>query len=281
MLLSKKAERVKAKIEEKVKGVWISAHDEKGHHYRMNTTDILVDSVTTQLSLLAKPHLIPWACKMAVEFFASHIEDYQTFNDEESRGRLMRDAQFAYTGIRDDAGNIGTQVHNIIEEYVNKWIEFEEPIPDIKALIPDDADGRVFAGARSGELFFKANKYIPIASELLVGSAKVGSAGTLDMLVVDEAGKLVLLDWKSSNLYQEDSYTLQVAAYSKFFEEMSGLKISKAIIVMLSKDYAKTKEYELLDIKEAYKMFKNLVSIYKWKQTEGNKSTDNKKRITI
>jgi hypothetical protein len=53
-----KAEKIKGIIKEKVDGKIIPKHDEFGHHYQFVKTGKIVDSVTTQLNWLAKPHLI-------------------------------------------------------------------------------------------------------------------------------------------------------------------------------------------------------------------------------
>ena len=270
---------VKEIIAKKVVGKWKPEHTEKGHFYRKGKKK--VDSVTGILGTLNKPHLLPWACKMAVEFMVSHIDDWKEFDDEESHAKLFRDAQFAYTGVRDDAGGIGTTTHEILETYLNEWIANGSPRPDIRTLIPEDADGRVFAGARSGELLFQKHKIIPIASELLVGSSRIGSAGTLDLLVMNDKMELELWDHKTSNQIDPIGYSLQVAAYCKFFEEMSGLKISKSRIMLYSKDYAKVTEYEVANIEECWKMFKHLCKIYHWKNNDKEKCIKNVNKITI
>lgn len=269
--------QIKKIIKNKVDGVWVAAHDETGHHYRNRDSGVLVDSVTTKLSLLSKPHLIPWAVKMGLEYFIERIEFYNKDNHDQ----LIKAAQFAHTAVRDDAGNIGTIAHQALEDYVNEWLKTKKRPKDVKNFIPEGSDGRVYAAARSGEAVFDKYNVVPLYSELLVGSEKYNSAGTLDLLAVDNNGNLVLLDWKTSNRCDEIGYSMQVAAYKKFFEEMTGLKIKKTHIVMLSKDYDKVTVYDIPNVSKAFNAFAQLSKVYDWVENGKEKVLKDVKKIII
>src|SRR4029077_2666647 len=180
----------------------------------------IVDSVTTQI-IINKPHLVPWSVEIGVRDFIKNIEYYDKFNEDQTN-RMIEQAKFAFRAVRDDAGNVGTRAHDVIEKYVNDWIETGKRKEDILFFVLGDEDPRVFAAARSAERFFQDYPgIIPIASELLVGDEKLRTAGTLDFLVLWN-GELWLLDWKSSNSAVHDDYVIQVSTYKYLFQKMTG-----------------------------------------------------------
>jgi hypothetical protein len=272
-------------IKDKIIGVWIPEHDDKGHHYRNTIDNRLVDSVTTQ-NIIDKPHLIKWAARIGVEYFIDRMQLYC----KETHEQLVKDSSLAYTGIRDDAGFVGNEIHDVVENYINYWIETDKRDLDIITFIPSWSDPRVYAGARSAEkLFDKHPNVKPIASELLVGSTdkKIDAAGTLDFLVWvwDESiynGWIELWDWKSSNSAVHDDYAIQVATYKAFFEQMSGLKIKRCTIIGLSKMFDNYKMYDVPYTNRAYSVFKNNHKTYLWlKKDTSPKLIERKNRLII
>jgi len=256
-------ENIKKTIKEKVAGKISAAHDEFGHHYRLPSGK-LVDSVTTKL-IIDKPHLIKWSIKKGFEWMEQENR-WQRLNPT-NREEFLQGTMIAYTQARDDAGDIGTKAHNVIETYLNIWMDTWTAPEDIKNLVPEGSDYRVYAACRSAENAFKKYEVFPVASELLVGSDKFNCAGTLDLLMVNLSmpgfPELELWDHKTSNAVKDD-YALQVSAYKKFFEDMSGLKISKCRIEHLSKSSDKFKLYNIPNIPQAFKAFKQIVGVYDW-----------------
>ena len=71
-----------------------------------------------------------------------------------------------------------------------------------------------------------------LASEMQLISVEIGEAGTLDRYV-DFAGKRMILDIKTSNQIY-DHYWLQLAAYKRLFEAISGQQVDGVGIVWLN-----------------------------------------------
>jgi hypothetical protein len=96
---------------------------------------------------------------------------------------------------------------------------------------------------------------------MMVYSAKYKYAGAMDAVAYRD-GKMVALDWKTSNgLYGE--YALQVAAYAKALEEMTGEVVSEAWAVRFGK---KTPEFEakkVTDLDGTFVAFR--AALYLWK----------------
>lgn len=273
-----KIEAIKKVIAKKVKGKVIAEHDERGHHYRIGKgiTSELVDSVTTKL-ILEKPHLVSWAVRMGFEW----MEGKWASMDKLNRESYLQGAILAHTEIRDQAGSIGSQAHDILERWVNAWIDTGERPRDIKEFVIEGTNYRAVASARSGEALFIKSGCIPIASELLVGVKRYHSAGTLDMLVWNhKTEQIELWDWKTSNAVN-DSYALQVSAYKKFFEVMTGLKIDTCKIIHLSKESDHYAVYLIPEIDEVFKTFLAISKVYDWRENGKKKLEKDIKTITF
>jgi hypothetical protein len=274
-------EQIKKIIQEKVSNVWEVAHTTSGHRYLHVSSGKYQDSVTTKLGILAKPHLLPWAVRVGVEFLLEG-DRLERIKNPNWKDELIQGAQMAHLGLRDSAGLTGTKTHSFAERYINEWLEFGKKPEDIMSLIDINKDDpRAIAGARSFELAFSKNKIIPLASEIIVGHPDY-SCGALDLLVLwGEKEELCLLDIKTSNSVDKN-FRYQLVAYKKFFEFMCPeLKIKKVKILHLSKDMAKCEIYNVKSLPQAWKTFKNICQIYDDIMSKKEKVVKDIKRIVI
>lgn len=261
-------ESVRKILDEKVKGKWVPCHDEFGHHYRHVETGEVVDSVTTK-NILAKEHLVSWAAEVAILF----LEEENRFERLKGPERdvILNAAKFKHTDIRDDAGDVGTAAHKMIELYVNDWIHTGIRASSIMRYVPEGIDPRAIAAARCAENFLVKENVTPIASELTVGIPGL-SAGNLDLLVLTKDGKIELIDWKTSNAI-DMFYALQTAAYRKFLMHMcqdgrkQPLYISKIRIVKLDKFSDRPKVFWVPRMNEAFRMFGMVSELYDYKNS--------------
>lgn len=280
--LQKKADKIKQIIENKVIGKIIPRHDEKGHHYEFVGLDVIRDSVTTILGIMAKPHLVAWAARRSVEFLKIDKRGEMLVNhpDAAIRESIAKQAAEAHIRAKEDAGDVGGLAHEVIENYIKEWIKTGTRPKDIRLLFKTapgkieggfyleqynlsiiESDLRSVAAARSVEKLFQTiGNVTPIAAEILVGDPDI-SAGTLDFLCLLD-GELAILDWKSSNQIDKRSYPLQVAAYRKFLQKMTGLKIKELKVIKISKELDKYEKWTVHNPDHAYKMFKILSKFY-------------------
>lgn len=195
---------IKKIIAEKIpEGLVVPEHTHKAHYYRHVESGKLLASVTTMGGILESPHLKMWAANMAVE----HIRrEFKNIKPETEDG-IYKAATLAHKDIFEDAGDIGTQGHNIIEDYLKTWIKYGEQPTDITHFIKG-TDSRLWAITRSAEKFFNDYHIEPIASELFVASVKHGFGGTLDSLMMV---KKILK--KGKNLYYTSSATITQDEY--------------------------------------------------------------------
>jgi len=278
MTTDEKVEKIQEIIKLKVLGVWEKRHTEAGHRYANLQTGHIVDSVTTQIgAVIAKPHLIKWAIKMALNWLLEG-DRLEKLRNIHSREEMFAGAMLAHTDFRDEAGSVGSLAHSGVERWLNDGIASGVLSEDITKFAVVNCDPRAIAAMRSVEKLFKDKNITPIATELLVGDIRY-SAGQLDSLVFWE-NDLCLLDWKSSNQVSQE-YILQAVAYLKFFESMTLLKIKKIKIVQMNKDQDKYTVYNVGNIAASWRAFKQLCGLYKWRKDRKNVLEKDVKRISI
>ena len=152
-------------------------------------------SVTTILGILSKGDaLLGWAAKCAIEYVRKHM------TDEADLQSVLANAQVEWKSARDEAGDIGTEIHALI----HKYIKFGK-----------DASGALRPEVENGFLAFldweKEHNVKWISTELQVVSRVHGFAGTLDAICLFD-GKKYLIDFKSSKGFY-DGFDMQLAAY--------------------------------------------------------------------
>lgn len=274
----------------------VPEHTIDGHFYRHVPTNKTLASVTTKCGILENPHLKKWAANMAVQYIDKHLDELATL---EGRTQVFKAAVFAHQQQFEEAGDIGTQGHGIIENYLNAWMASKQKPQDIKSFITG-TDARLWAIARSAEMFCNDFNVIPVISEKFVCSLKYSFAGTLDSLmmvqkVIKESKasckineheywhtgsnmyrmecikcqkkielELTLVDWKTSNSIDKPDYAMQVSAYWQALYEMTGLRCRQILIVRLDKDRAKYEVRKVTNRSSAFKGFLSASKMYDW-----------------
>lgn len=168
----------------------------KGIRYYRAPSGALLPSVTSVLGAVEKPEIIKWRAKVGEK------------KSEQIRQRAT------------DRGHI---IHDMCEAYLKN-----EPINKSKVM------PYVYA------LFLSIKPYLNKISDIrcletCLYSEKIGIAGRVDCIgVYDDL--LMVMDFKGSTkvktLEQIPNYCMQACAYSLLYEDMSGIHIDNAIIIM-------------------------------------------------
>ncbi len=152
-------------------------------------------SVTTILGLLDKSDaLIGWATKCMQDYILTKKDEYEDFET------LIKEARYKFREASQDAMDVGSEVHRLIEEYIK---DGKDPIGKM--------DERVENGFLAFLEWEKQYKPEWLASEKKVYSIEYGYAGTIDAIARIN-NKIYVIDFKSSKAIY-DEYEFQLAAY--------------------------------------------------------------------
>ena len=161
------------------------------------------------------------------------------------------------------AGRIGTLAHIMIEQFIKGG-----------SVILDGYSPKEISHAKEAYYNFLNFKedYNPeiLETELKMVSEKYKFGGTCDAVANVKIGKntkLMMLDWKSSNSLHEE-HKIQIAAYAKMYEEVTGKRIQGAMIVRVDKE---KKEYEvstlkIKDLNYYWRIFKLILKLQELKK---------------
>ncbi len=223
--------------------------------------DIEYPSVTTIIGVLDKSTaLMPWAVNCALKFVAENIGKVGT---EAAIGQ----AHSAWRNIRDEAADIGTEIHDLIHKYIR---------------FGKDATGTMRPEVQNGFLAFldweKTHAVKWHNTEMQVFSRVHGFAGTLDAICTFD-GKKYLIDFKSSKGFY-DGFDMQLAAYRTAAAEM-GHQTEGCGILRLDKLTGEPEWKDYSDIQDrAQNAFLALVRFYylqKDRRLKNNPFTMNQK----
>jgi len=195
--------------------------DENRHMY-FNEAGEHLTGVTTITGVVDKSGpLMFWAVKMAKNYL---IDNWNTRKQitESQKMELLEEASKQHRIFKEKAADIGTKIH----EWISKKIMGE------KQEMPTDE--KVVNGITAFIKFQNENKVKWIESERLVYSKKYSYCGLLD--AAGMIGKdLVLIDFKSSNAIY-DEMRFQVAGYQIAYEEETGKKFDRTMIIRFGKE---------------------------------------------
>ena len=155
----------------------------------------------------------------SVTYVLSHYPKGKFFED------WLKKVGYASEHIVKKASAEGTQVHEMIESYLNgeelKFLEYGIPIYPtfVWQMFLRFVD------------FWEEYKPTLIEAEVHLFSDKLKIAGTCDM-VCEINGELWVIDFKTSN-HLQTTYDLQTAIYTQCFEECYGKKVNRSGVLWL------------------------------------------------
>lgn len=206
-----------------------------GHRFYEIEPGLQFPSVTTILEIIGKPALINWAAKVERELVLQCSADL--YQDAPLATRMSRTGwittmqsrltnEKAHKRLLTKAGNIGTQIHKLVEWSLKAELCMEAgPSPQI---------GPEAQAAYNEWLKWRKDvKLKPLFIEHKVYSRTHGYAGTLDLFAEVE-GKPTVFDWKSGKAVYAEAH-LQNAAYRHAWREMGHGDPVQGIIVRLPK----------------------------------------------
>lgn len=234
--------------------------DEKKHVYKYDGKP--VTGVTTVIGVLAKPALIGWAAKMAVEYVRSNVKYHGAENDEgkgfviypQELREVLKDAQSAHTKKKEAAGEHGTNAHALVEEYINQCLLHNEGNPFTIGLESEQIKKVVDWSLENVDHF--------LFSERKMFNKDWWVAGTADFAYVGKDGKRYMADFKTSSGIYGIDYWLQVAAYRMLAEAEGDEPYDGMTVVRLGKDGKFEVQY-MDDYDTCHKAFLSCLTLYR------------------
>ena len=146
--------------------------------------------------------------------------------------------------IMDRSGKFGTDFHKLADEFqTNNVVKYFD--------IQGEAQYTTALWERFNIWidFYKEFKLEPIATETVVYSDKHQYAGTVDCITKD-----AIYDWKTGN-YIGNQEKLQMSAYMRAYEEMSGIKLKRAYLVHIPQSKPNKKGYRITEVPNSDELF--------------------------
>ena len=226
-----------------------------GRHYKIEGIDELFPSVTNVLGVINKPALAPWARNTALESVQTALLARAEMTGSittEWVSDVIDQARQTPDFKRDQAAGFGTQAHELLDQFI-QGLEPEVP-PELEVVVNNFLSWRAASGMDIR------------LTEAMVYSEKHRYAGSADAIAYRD-GKLIVLDWKTGKgIYPE--YGLQVAAYAKALEEMTGEQVGEAWTVRLGRTEPDFESQRVVDLDRAFISFR--AALYLWRAFQGN-----------
>lgn len=236
--------------------LYVPTDFEKSHYYFADAEGKKkYTGITTVIGVLAKPALIGWAAKTAVEFVKENGEYDGETEEYTISSKLLEEAKSAHTKKKEAAGTHGTDAHALVEEYINDCIKNHSGRSGVdyrtewKQIVPfmewanENVDHFLFAERRM------ANKDLFLA-------------GTADFACVLKTGQKLIGDFKTSSGIYGIDYYLQCAGYKILAEGEGDEAYDGCVIARLGKDGLFEATYNY-DTKTAENSFMACLTLYR------------------
>lgn len=115
---------------------------------------------------------------------------------------------------RDKAAELGTIVHEMVEEYIRGG----NPYNVVPTVITLEDQAQIVSAFEAFEEWFDSNKFEIVEQEAQLVSEIHKYGGTPDAIAIDAKDRLVLLDWKTSDGVYSD-HLVQLGAYRMLWNE--------------------------------------------------------------
>jgi len=237
----------------------IGRDEDHAYTVEFNGKSIILPGVTGILDTVGSKdktnRLMGWAKKQALLKVADHLRPLigkEAHIDEAFIEAVRKSAWKRDKEVLKEAGDIGTRIHNAIDAYIagNKPVLDKDTEPGYNNFLE----------------WLKSSGITLIKGDTYVANLGVGYGGAFDALG-EHGGRLVLLDWKSSN-YLKDENALQTAAYCYAFRETYGQEIDEAYVVRFGKETPGDIEEREVNIVASWKAFTLALSLKQAMQTK-------------
>ncbi len=198
------------------------------HVYKLNGKRMT--GVTTILGVINKPLLIAWSARVAVEHIKANLS-YKRFKLLRKgfvvvKAKILDEALTMHTKKKNAGATKGTDVHELVEQYIKTCIETNGGSP-----YPAKADPRIMKFVE----WTMTNNIKLLASEKQFYSKTLFVAGTAD-LMFEKEGKRFVGDIKTFKKLWDRTPMFQCAGYAYLAQEMGEPPFDGYCVLRLSED---------------------------------------------
>jgi hypothetical protein len=226
-------------------------------------------SVTTILTAVNKPALIPWAAKQEREMVYAAVRKLIADTDVKRVNFMLSlesavGREKAHSKLLAAAGTIGTEAHSLIDWTLRKELK------QVVGTEPKISEKALWAFMAWDDWRKSANLSVSLIEEV-VYSRRYGYAGTLDLggEIDHEGGRATIVsDWKTGKAIYSEAH-LQVAAYGHALVEMGHADVMPAGCIVRLPKVDTDPAFEVLVIspeqmKANHKVFLNVLELWSW-----------------
>lgn len=194
-------------------------YKDSSHRYRVSVAGskpVQVPSVTTILNVLNKPALVEWGVRCACDYVYENLQMLFAGNSfsVEQIFKVVQDARTAHDRTRQEAADIGTNVHDWLSRY---WWSLQQPFREGPDWPKDEKEQKCIQAALK---WFGEHDLKPVRIEEAQYSRLLEICGRPDFIGHID-GQLSVLDYKSTKfIYPE--VCLQMTAYAMMHQEEFG-----------------------------------------------------------
>jgi len=237
-------------------------------YYKKAGEPRLFPSVTSILKVASQPTLDRWVREKEYRVLRDHLRERI-----ESNAITLDCVDFAIDEAKksgssmDPSASFGVESHDMIENIIKSGSMDEDGIICPEHLIPVK---------QSFFRWYKREKEIRnmeiIHTELPLVSQQYGFAGTADAVArvsIKGESKIIVLDWKTSNNLR-NHYALQIAAYSKLYEETFNEPVYAGVVIKFSKVNADYEVRSVTNLEKVFDSFMNYKNVWDLEQKDVN-----------
>jgi uncharacterized protein YoxC len=240
----------------------------KGRGSRYTVNGLKKKGVTTIIGeRFGKGALMWWAENCVFEALHQKLKYDKKAVDEVQQ--FVDDLKNRVKAIKENASNIGTNMHSLCEDYITGKNPVEPTTEPLKTMFD------------KFKKFWNKKMFKVIATEMTVYSEEVDACGTTDLvaeaLKTQFKGKKGIIDFKTSKDFYPDM-PVQIHTYKKLVEDSTDYKIEFLAVINIPKEPVKDVTIRFFDIKPRYlKAFKackylnNIEEEFKKRNEEYNK----------
>lgn len=218
---------------------------------------------TTVLSVVAKPALIPWASKMAVEHIRANAKKEMLPVPEGEKAteynyivseKLLEEAKSAHSKRKEKAGEWGTGTHEKIEKVITEAIKDNKGFIKAENIFDKDIKNFVDWACKNKVKFLETEKNI-YSEKLFIG-------GIVDF-VCEIDGKIWIGDIKTSNSGIYPEHFWQCAGYDLMLIEMGLYPVIGGYLILNIKENGEFNEKRSVSLSENQEAFLSCLKIYR------------------